>query len=322
MLAAVATRAEYCLLMDSAVLGIAATIAPVFLVIFLGFALQRLGIADDRWTEILNKYGLYVGFPALILHSLLQVSSTGGFSFALLGFSALVLVAVLVLTWLLCTQFRIVGILRNTYTISVFFGNVAYVGFPIVTSLLPGSDAAVSAHAAVYLAVLFTIGVAVLEYARGYRRSVASIVVATLKNPLLLAVAAGAMGIALGVQLPTILAKPLAMLSATASPVVLIALGVFIARHSLSSVTRRHAFAISAIKLVVLPLVFWIACTAAFPHEDCRVPILEAAMPVGFTPFALAELYPLDREVISSAIVITTLLSAGTLFVVAALLGV
>lgn len=303
-------------------LGIAATIAPVFLVIFLGFALHRIGVADDRWTEVLNKYGLYIGFPALIFHSLLHIEKGESFSLLPLVFSAVVLLAVMALTWVVCTRLRIVGMLRNTYTIGVFFGNVAYVGFPIVTSLLPGTDASVSAHAAVYLAVLFTAGIAVLEYARGSRRSFAGIAMSTLKNPLLLAVAAGGIAVVFGIQLPDVLASPLAMLAATASPVVLIALGVFIARHSLSSVTRRHAFAMSALKLVVLPFIFWAIATTLLPHEDFRVPVLEAAMPAGLTPFALAELYPLDREVISSAIVITTLLSAVTLFVTALLLGV
>lgn len=296
-------------------LGIAATIAPVFLIIFLGFALRRVGIADDRWTEILNRYGLYIGFPALIFHSLLQVENPGTLPAGPLLLTALLLPAVMLCTWIICTRLRFVGALRNTYVICIFYGNVAYLGFPVVTSLLPGSEAVVSAFAAVYLAVLFTAGIALLEYTRGGRARPAVFIRSIFGNPLLLAVAGGVACAALGIRLPDVLQRPLSMLSATASPVVLIALGVFIAGHALSAVTRRHALAVSGLKLFVLPVVFWIATAFLPPHPDMRVAILEAAMPVGLTPFALAELYPLDREIISSSIVITTLVSALTLFV-------
>lgn len=302
-------------------LGIAATIAPVFLIVFLGFILSRIGIADDRWTEILNKYGLYIGFPALIFHSLIQVENLGNLPVGLLVLTALLLVAVIVTTWIVCTRLRFVGALRNTYILCVFYGNVAYLGFPVITALLPGSEAVVSAFVAVYLAVLFTVGIAFLEYTRNGQARFAEVVRSMLGNPLLLAVLGGALCVAFSVQLPTVLLRPLSMLSATASPVVLIALGIFIARHTLSSVSRRHVIAISSLKLLVIPIVFWLACTVIPPHPDIRIAVLEAAMPVGLTPFALAELYPLDREIISSSIVFTTLFSALTLFVCAMLLG-
>ena len=302
-------------------LGIAATIAPVFLIVFLGFILRRIGIADDRWTEILNKYGLYIGFPALIFHSLIQVENLGNLPAGLLVLTALLLPVVMIATWSACTRLHIIGSLRNTYVICVFYGNVAYLGFPVVVALLPGSEAVVSAFAAVYLAVLFTVGIAFLEYTRGGQSGFVVVFRSMLGNPLLLAVLGGITCVAFGLRLPAVLLRPLSMLSATASPIVLIALGVFIARHTLSAVSRRHALAVSGLKLLALPVIFWCAGSLLPTHPDMRIAVLEAAMPVGLTPFALAELYPLDREIISSSIVFTTLFSALTLFVCALLLG-
>ncbi len=301
---------------------IAATIAPVFLVVFLGFVLGRTRIADERWTEVLNRLGLYVGFPALILHSLLQLHNIGELPVALLAVNAGVLAAAVLAVWLACTYIRAVRHLRTTYAIGVFFGNVAYLGFPIVTALLPGSEAVASASAAVYLAVLFTLGIALLEYERGGRSRPGDMLISIVKNPLLLAVLAGVAGVASGVTLPDILARPLAMLASTASPIVLIALGVFIATHSAGAVARRHALVISGLKLFVLPVVCAVVFAVIPTGGDTRIAVLQAAMPLGLTPFALTESYPLNRDIIASVIIMTTLLSAVTLAVAAALAGV
>ena len=42
----------------------------------------------------------------------------------------------------------------NTYVISVFFGNIGYLGFPILTSLIPNSNGLVSMHVALYTLIL------------------------------------------------------------------------------------------------------------------------------------------------------------------------
>jgi predicted permease len=47
---------------------------------------------------------------------------------------------------------------------------------------------------------------------------------------------------------------------------------------------------------------------------DARaVTVVEAAMPLAVTPFALSSMYPMDREVLVTSIFVTTLLSALTL---------
>lgn len=300
---------------------IAATIAPVFLVVFLGFVLGRLRIADETWTEVLNKLGLYVGFPALILHSLLQLRGLQELPIALLSLNAAILVVAVLSVWLVCSRISTTRRLRSTYAVCMFFGNVAYLGFPVVTALIPGSDAVASASAAVYLVVLFTVGIALLEYERGQKSRPVDMAIAMFKNPLLIAVIVGVIGVAFGMTLPDILARPLAMLASTSSPMVLIALGVFIAFHSAGVATQRHALAISLLKLAVLPVLCGVVLFAVPVQGDTRLVVLQAAMPLGLTPFALAEFYPLDRNVIASVVVISTLLSAATLAATAALLG-
>jgi len=52
------------------------------------------------------------------------------------------------------------------------------------------------------------------------------------------------------------------------------------------------------------------------------ISVLEAGMPMAITPFILAELYPMEREVIALSIVISCLFSVITLPIIMVLVGV
>jgi predicted permease len=61
--------------------------------------------------------------------------------------------------------------------------------------------------------------------------------------------------------------------------------------------------------MLVFPLVFLAAGMVVPLGDHYDVAILEAMMPVGITNFALADLFPIDKEIMVSVIIITTLLT-------------
>ncbi|MBD3792708.1 MAG: hypothetical protein IE889_00920 [Campylobacterales bacterium] len=52
------------------------------------------------------------------------------------------------------------------------------------------------------------------------------------------------------------------------------------------------------------------------------ISVLEARMPIAITPFILAELYPMERELIAFGVVISSVLSMLTLSGLMILVGV
>ncbi|MBI5728261.1 MAG: hypothetical protein HY984_00740, partial [Candidatus Magasanikbacteria bacterium] len=59
-----------------------------------------------------------------------------------------------------------------------------------------------------------------------------------------------------------------------------------------------------------------------FPFDHTfRVSVIEAAMPLAITPFALAQVYPLDKRIIATTTIISTILSPLTLMAFVRLLG-
>jgi len=294
------------------------TLLPLMLLIALGAVLKRT-IADDSWTAVLNKLSIYLLFPALIFSGMIKVKleTIDNFSFIYGNFILLVTII-----FTLYFGLRYIGFKKsmvNTYVISVFFGNVGYLGFPILSSLIPNSEGLVSMHVALYTLILFTFGIGVLEFSV-HKRLNPKILVDTLKNPLLLAVLFSIVILAFEIRLPFVVLKTVELLAGGATPIILISLGIFLARE-LPKVEYKHVVGLVGLKLFVVPMIFLLYFYLAGQSEVLAISVLEAGMPMAITPFILAELYPMEREIIAIGIVVSCLLSVFTLPLLMVLVG-
>jgi len=294
------------------------TLVPLILLVLLGWVLRKT-IADDSWTAVLNKLAVYLLFPALIFSGMIKVKLETIDDFSFIYGNFILLVGII---FLLYFGLKYVGLKKsmvNTYVISVFFGNVGYLGFPIVSSLIPNSEGLVSMHVALYTLILFTFGIGVLEFSV-HKRISPKILVDTLKNPLLLAVLFSLFILMLKVKLPFVVLKTVDLLAGGATPIILISLGIFLARE-LPKVEYKHVVGLVGLKLFVVPMIFLLYFYLAGQSEVLAISVLEAGMPMAITPFILAELYPMEREIIAIGIVVSCLLSVFTLPLLMVLVG-
>ena len=296
------------------------TLLPLMLLIASGAVLKKT-IADDSWIDVLNKLAIYLLFPALIFSGMVKVKleSIDDFSFIYANFIILILVIFTLHTVL--KRFGFSKSIVNTYVISVFFGNVGYLGFPILSSLMSGFEGIVSMHVALYTFILFTFGIGVLEYSV-HQKLELTILKDTLKNPLLLAVLFAIVILMFDIKLPFVVTKTVDLLAGGATPIILISLGIFLARKLPKNIDFRHVLGLIGLKLLVMPLLFFIYFTFAGEGEILAISVLEAGMPLAITPFILAELYPMEKELIALSIVISCFLSVVTLPLFMVLVGV
>lgn len=90
--------------------------------------------------------------------------------------------------------------------------------------------------------------------------------------------------------------KTIDLLAGGATPIILISLGIFLARGLPKSIEYKHVIGLIGLKLIVMPL--------------------------AITPFILGELYPMERELIAFSIVISCVLAVFTLPLIMVLVGV
>lgn len=295
-------------------LAILMQILPLFLIIGLGGLFGRLnkdfGIS---LVKSLNQYAYYIGFPCIILSSFLSIdsleTSVVGSGLWNLGILALYLGIVI---WV--TSYLFKPKLQSTFFVCVFFGNVAYLGFPLITELNSTYATSASLHIAGYLVLLFTFGIARLEWVNNQGKlNVSKMLSRIALNPLLLSSIAGILFVSIGIKTPTVMTKTVSMLSKSASPVVLFALGTFMVQNPINLKSLKYAVGISLIKLLFLPMFFYLMFKMLGFSGGTEVSIIMAAMPVAITPFVLADIYDMDKEVISNAIIISTILAIATI---------
>jgi len=311
-------------------------VLPVFMIVLAGALCRIFAPGSASWEQGLSQYGMYVAFPALIIHSLLKVRGQLAIDGGLYLLNTIILLLLIAVPLIITRWLRVERALANTYTICIFFGNIGYLGFPIITRLLGAEEFSAAAletslalHISLYNIVLFSVGLLILEFSRkalhvsvtaspdasaiapglsgvkGPLRSIAA-------NPLLLSVVAGVLIALWDIPLPDAVEEMISILSQSATAVVLFGLGIFLPEVRFEKKTLGHVFALSALALLAVPLAFMAAMAIFSPGKEFQVSVLEGAMPLAVSPFVLATSYPLLRNVIAGAILVSTALSVVT----------
>ncbi|MBI2638411.1 AEC family transporter [Candidatus Peregrinibacteria bacterium] len=293
-------------------------IAPLFLIIFASALLQKFKNIGDEWSKVLNEFALKIGLPILIFSALAKTSLSFKAEAPLIIANSLFLFLSFVLAVIVGKILRLNKQMFLTLFICFVFGNVAYLGVPVLTALsgvqiLP----TVSLIIAIYLFWLFTIGIGYLDYSLDKnKKDVAKNILKNFtKNPLLLAVIFGLLIGSFKIAIPAIVLKSLDMISASVTPTVLVVIGLFIGTSKVGKLSEWiPVLLFSLFTLALFPAGFYFGVKFfGFAPSQFSSSIIEAAMPLAITPFALADKYNLHKTFIARSIVLSTILSVVSL---------
>ncbi|HZL11974.1 MAG TPA: AEC family transporter [Prolixibacteraceae bacterium] len=284
------------------------SIAPLFLVIFAGIVVSRNKSVNNQWIEILNNYALWIGFPALILVALSRLQWDYQLYSNLILTNSIRLVVSIFLVLPFAALLKLENKMRRTLFLAVSFGNVAYLGIPVLRSaygdqILPEA----TMISAVYLIWLFTLGIFMVEYFGEEKVSLRKLLIRLITNPMLVAVVIGLIVAINHFQLPLIMMSGLDIFAGSVTGVVLFSLGLFVGKQPLGKFRDwLPVLAFSVVILFVLPFVFLLISGMFFDRTMSRAWILETAMPLGLTPYALSVKYNLNTEFTSRVVVLST----------------
>ena len=293
-------------------------IAPLFLIIFASALLQRYLKMGDDWSKVLNEFALKIGLPVLIFSALAKTTASFSAGALLIASNSIFILVCFGLAYLAGKLLHLPKQMFRTLFICLAFGNVAYLGIPVLVQtqgeeILPAASLIV----AVYLFWLFSVGTGYLDYTgQKTKGSVFSkIADDLLKNPLLISVVLGLIVGGFGIPLPSVIVKSLDMVTASVTPTVLIVIGLFIGKSKIGKLVEwKPVLLFSLATLILLPAIFYFGVKVlGFYTTAFSASILQAAMPLAITPFALADKYHLDQKFIARSIVLSTILSVVTL---------
>jgi predicted permease len=285
------------------------SIAPLFLLIILGHFLYRYQVANINWVNIFNTFTLKIGFPALIFSTIYNSKQNINNYQDVISVNSMFLLSLFLIGLFLLKNKQN----RRTYIICLIFNNIAFLGIPILKRIYGNySTDETSIIASTHLFLVFTLGVSYLEISREEKYNILKTIKLLYKNPLLQAIIVALLFQVTTIELPTVIEETINLIAQSVTPVVLLSIGIFTGASAISKTSNiLPPIYFSILTLVITPLYF--LGVAQFTSTDLKLSIMEAAMPVALAPFAMADSFGLNKQLISTIIVISTILAPFTL---------
>lgn len=278
------------------ILQLLTVIAPVFIAIGVGFGWARLG--REYETRMVTDLVLYVGAPALIFHTL-STAAVSPASMSRMVLATLAALAVLAAAGLV--SLRLLRLPVRSFLPSLVFPNIGNMGLPLCLFAFgpEGLALAIVLFAATSI-VHFTLGMWLVSGALSPKQ--------LFRAPLIYAVALAALCNLLDWTLPTWLANTTELLGQFTIPLMLITLGVSLARLRVRHINRAMLISLFRLGLGVTVglLIAWL-----FGLEGAArgVMVLECAMPTAVFNYLLAQKYQRDAEAVAGVVVLSTTMS-------------
>ncbi len=300
------------------------TVLPLFLVIIAGGLFSRIRKSSEQWIDILNKYALWIGFPALVIASLMELDIEGKSYFTLIVVNSAYVVASMFLAFPLARVFGFSNKMKRTLFLILPFGNVAYLGIPVLGNAYGKEVLPVAAIiSAVYVFWLLTLAIILIEIYDHKKIKPKNLLLSLVKNPLLISVFIGLAIVLFDIQLPEFAEKTIYLFSDSVTAVVLFSLGIFLGIHHFGNIQKWiRVSAWAMVSMLLLPAVFYFVLQFInMEAGQFKASLLDSVMPLGLTPYALSIQYKLETTLVARIVVFGTMFSMIVIPVVIAILG-
>ena len=290
-------------------------VLPLFLVMMVGYFCKSTGLVTETLAKQMNGLVFRVFLPVLLCKNIYTSSLE-----SLMNPTVFVTAGVGIVLMFFLLIFVIPKIEKDRKACGAmiqacFRGNYAYFGIPMVQSMFPNADTSVASLLVVIVVPLFNVlAVIDLELFRGGKADPKQILKKIATNPLILGSLAGLIILLTGLQIPSILQKPIDDLSKIATPLALFLLGASINFGKTSAHARQLSICVLS-KLVIFPLLAVIlSALMGMRGVDLACMLIVFGAPAAVNSAVMAQQMGSDGDLATEAVVFTTAFSALTMF--------
>lgn len=311
---------------------IALNVIPIFLLIFIGWALVRSRFLNASIGTDLGEFVFKVAVPVLMFYTISNADFQGASPFRLwaayfAGVGVTWATGHLIATTVFGRDSRI-GVLAG---VSSAFANNVFIGLPLVSHVV-GNDGlvALSILLAVHLPLMMVIGTVLMENAdakengtqtRGVIAIIKQVARNLITNPLVIGVAAGLFVHVIGLPVPGPVEIVLKQITAMAGPAALMSLGMALTQYRITG-NLGLAGVTSALKLFLLPVTVWAGCHIfQLSPEWTKAMVLTSSVPTGVNAWLIANRFGVGNALAASTITLTTILGVFSVTFWAWILG-
>lgn len=235
--------------------------APLFLMVFLGWALVKVGMFSRSVTKALSQFVFKLLMPVMLFHLMSDDSNRPPVDWkVLIAFFGSCVVVYIIGNFLGGKLFKQDSTGRVITGMGGIFGNNVQLGVPIVqTSLGTAAMPTISLLIIFNVLLLWTSATACVEFGRtGGKIDWKKFLIALkniFKNPIVLGILIGTGWSLTGLQLPEVIDKSAALVATATTPCALIVVGMGLAEHSFTAALPK-ASVITGFNR------FWCGCSA------------------------------------------------------------
>lgn len=292
----------------------------LFIIMMIGFIAYKKNIITDETSKKLSAIVVNISNPALILSSVTGNATVTGAELVETMFVAIgMYVFLIAVAALVPVIIKAPAKDRGTYRVMTIFGNVGFMGFPIISSLYGGGALLyASLFLLPYNILIYTYGVWEMckssgEGSGAVKKSGRESIKQIFNIGVIFCIIAVVV-YALGIKFPAWVNTTVSMLSSTTAPLSMMVIGASFATMNFKKVFLNvRTWGFSALRLLVIPVLgtFLVSLVTDNP-SIIGVTMVMLGVPVGSMTAMLAQEYGGDYALSSETVAMTTLLSVVT----------
>lgn len=290
-------------------------VAPVFLIIAVGYFAKKVKIINEVFVDVTSKFVFQVSLPVFIFLQISKLDLTQVFDVNQIIFITAGTFITYVLIWIGTIPLIKEPADKGAFIQGAFRGNYAIVGLALIKNLF-GTDALGKASLilAFLLPVYNILAIIVLVVPKHQGKiNIKTILQEIIFNPLILAVLIALPFSYWQIKIPEMFTVTGGYLAELALPLALIGIGGSLNLENLKRASTL-AFTSSIIKIVILPAVLTlIALLLGYRNDDLGIMFIAFACPTAIASFVMADVMGANSKLAGNIIMITTLGSVFTI---------
>lgn len=293
----------------------------LFLILSLGYVLNKLELFDDILNKKLNKLLLTVTTPAMVLASVANIDLNTNTQEVIFVFIVAVIIFLLlpVISYILVKIMRIPIHQRGLYMFMTVFSNIGFMGFPVMKSIF-GNEAVfyTSIFNMIFNILIYTLGIFLINYGTS---NTISLSYKSLLSPGIISSIAALIIYFSKISLPAVLGATFSMVGNITPPLAMMLIGSTLATINIKEVFNEfRIYPYTIIKQLLIPI-------CAYPILNyfisspliLGVALINLAMPVGNSAVLFTNEYNGDVQLAAKSVFITTLISVFTIPLIVAM---
>ncbi len=285
-------------------------VAILLVFAFVGWLLTKAKIISGQHAGVLSALEVWVFLPC---KSFLSVASDFTLeyiseNYLLIVVSTGVLAALLLMSRVLAPKLSAEGYERSVVFYSLTIPNIGYAGYALAEGIY--------GERMLLNALIFGLPMSFWIYSEGYRMLMNSGRVSLRRffNPCIIGMLIGCIFGLTNLRVPTLVQSVASQASGCMAPVSMLLLGITIADYDLSEILRnKRAYVISALRLLVIPLVLCVVLSRFLPEQIVLVAVLLYCMPCGLNTVVFPKLIGEDCRLGASLSLISSLFAILTI---------